>query len=371
MTTEIIFLITLLAGLSLFPYGVYLFGIKYGKKQGLSPALETYPAISVVISAYNEEPNIEKRLKNLKDCEYPDMEVVFVDDKSSDNTAEVAKRSLDQLGFTYQLILNQERRGTSGSYNRAIKAATHEIVVTTDADVYFKKNALHRIVARLMSDTRIGAVTGDLRPEPDEETTTELEQKYRSVYGKMCVWESAIDSTFNFNGALSVFRKKAIIWINQTAGADDANIAFAAIKNGYRAVYEQEAVVYEKVPATFKIQSRQKVRRATGLIESVLSNLPLMDIERPFAKFFFLRTWMYVISPSLLVFTGLLMVVSAVVTDPLKGLIIIASMVLLVISTPLNTAFFLNQYYLIRGLFNIGNNVQTWESTTSLNEAEK
>ena len=102
----------------------------------------------------------------------------------------------------------------------------------------------------------------------------------------MCEWESALDSTYNFNGALVAFRSDRISRINDKLGADDANTAFEAIRKGYRAVYEKKAIVYEDIPQSFKIQYRQKTRRATGLIEATLSNLDLLGKDTPFSRFF-------------------------------------------------------------------------------------
>jgi cellulose synthase/poly-beta-1,6-N-acetylglucosamine synthase-like glycosyltransferase len=356
--------------LGLFPYCVYTLGIMFGKKQDKLRLREDYPPISVVLSAYNESPNVEKRIQNLAECRYPDMEVIFVDDRSSDNTADRARYYLDTYNLNYRLILNPERMGVSQSYNNAIRQATRDIIVVTDADVSFKSDALHRLITRLLSYDSIGAVTGDLQPRPSTGTTTGLESQYRSVYGKMCSWESAHDSTFNFNGAIVAFRRGAVRWINQKVGADDANIAFEVIRNGYRAVYELDAVVYESIPASFKVQYKQKIRRATGLIESVLANKDTGRVK-PFATFYVLRAYMLMVSPTLVFLSsGLGLASVALAVDPLMMLIVAVVCWSIVMSSWFIKSFFLNQIYLVMGLLNVGNNVQTWESTTSLNKKE-
>lgn len=374
MNVEIFFkvAITALIVLALFPYFVYIYGIWKGKKQEDVPLLEKYPPISVVISAYNEEANVEKRLENLKSCGYSDMEVIFVDDKSSDKTWETAQKYLDHFNFYYRLIGNSERMGTSKSYNNAVRAATRDIIIITDADVMFKKDALHQIVSRLMSDDRIGAVTGDLQPVPDEETTTALEHKYRSIYGRMCEWESAYDSTFNFNGGLIAFKKNAVVWINQSIGADDANIAFSTIRNGYRAVYERRAVVYEDIPDSFKVQYRQKVRRAAGILESIMANKWMLKGNRPINSFFFWRWWMYLFSPMLIFVGGIAILFDSFHHSLFSGALTVFLFVLLFFSSELSTSFFLNQFYLLQGLIRVmsGGNTLTWESTTSLQKVK-
>jgi len=185
-------------------------------------------------------------------------------------------------------------------------------------------------------------------------------------YGQMCEWESAIDSTYNFNGPLVAFRRKVIDQIEERKGADDANTAFAAIRAGYRAVYEPRAVVYEDVPADLSRQYRQKIRRATRLLEATLSNLDLLKADRPFShRFFPFRLWMYLASP-LLFFTGSILLLAGIsLWNPLAGLLALAVAVLIMLSgRTILAAFVLNQAYLIAGMTRLGKDMRVWESTT-------
>jgi len=344
-----------LVGLAAMPYLIYLYGIEFGKKSVHEFApISTLPPISIVISAYNEEKNIQKRIENLLESGYPNMELVIIDDCSSDETCGKAWGALEVSGIPYQLSRNDTRMGTSASYNKAIKMAkNNDVVVVTDADTLFNRTALYWLIGRLISNQSIGAVTGDLQPLRDYTQTTCMEQEYRNIYGKMCDWESAHDSTFNFNGAIMAFKRNAVGVIEAQKGADDANIGFAAIRNGYRAVYEINAVVYESIPKSFEVQYRQKIRRASGLLNAMLSNRDLLWSKRKFARFFFLRLWMYLASPALF-FAGLLV-------DPV--LMILAAVSMFV---PFCRAFIINQFYLLVGLITINRNVRTWESTSSL-----
>ena len=351
----------LILSIAALPYAIYLLGILYGRKQTIIvPTVVDLPPVSIVISAYNEEKNIPARIKNLYDCNYPDVEITFVDDCSTDKTYEVAKYCLDLHGFNYHMMRNNVQLGTSRSYNLAIRNTRHDIIIITDADTTFHLSALHWMVARLTSSTDIGAVTGDLQPLPAD-TIASLESEYRGIYGKMCEWESAHDSTFNFNGALIAVMSTALDGFDEKRGADDANVAFAAIRNGYRAVYEKNAIVYESIPASFKVQFRQKVRRATGLLNSMWSNRDLLWDDRPFSRFYFWRMWMYFVSPAaFFIALGFLFYFS-------QFLFIVAIVLLLI---PLFRAFILNQFYLLAGLLKFRSNVQTWKSTSSLEGKE-
>ena len=365
----LLFLAVLLFFIALFPYMIYLTGIYFGRTSDEVIPLQIYPNISIVMSAYNEEQVIDKRIANIQECHYPkeSIEIIFIDDCSSDNTKNLAKLCLERSGIKYQLIANTERLGTNRSYNSAINKANYPIVVTTDADVFFEPDALNYLIGRLLSNEKIAAVTGELRPFMNTNSTTMLEGVYRSFYGRMCNWESTIDSTYNFNGALVAFRSDLIKRINDKRGADDANTAFEAIRKGYRAVYENKAIVYEEIPQSFKIQYRQKTRRATGLIEATLSNLDLLGKKTWFSRFFYpLRIFMYLCTPILFFLGVVLFSLGIFQYNPIFLLVLFLLLLVAGIFWRQNLvfAFILNQFYLLAGLLNLGKDMRVWESTS-------
>ncbi|MCC7565780.1 MAG: glycosyltransferase, partial [Methanomicrobiaceae archaeon] len=311
----------LLLLIAAFPYLVFLLGIHIGRKDAAPPEPEEYPEISIVMAAYNEAAVIEERIANIRASDYPQekYEVILVDDCSSDDTCTRAKRAFAEAGIEYRILQNTDRMGTNRSINRAIGEASHSILVTTGADVFFDTAALKRLIARLMSEDNIAAACGDLRPKPAGSSRTSImEGAYRNYYGRMCCWESAVDSTYNFNGGLVAFKKHLVSRIDDRRGADDANTAFEAIRRGYRAVYETAAVVYEDIPGDFGSQYRQKARRATHLIEATLGNLDLLKTNRQFSRFFYpLRIWMYLATPAFFLVGSIVMLAGLFVVSPL------------------------------------------------------
>jgi biofilm PGA synthesis N-glycosyltransferase PgaC len=335
------------------PYLFYILGIKYGRMQQPAPVPEKYPPISIVISAYNEASNIERRITNLAKCTYPeDIEIVFVNDCSEDDTGKLAKYYLDKFFFDYQLISNPQRSGTGISYTRAICAASNNIVVVTDADVEFKEDALVKIINRLLSKSDVAAVTGDLQPLPTTDPTAILEGEYRNIYGQMGDWESANGSTINFNGALMAFKKNVIPQVSEN-GADDFNIAASTVRSGYRALYEKESIVYESIPVSFRAQFRQKSRRATQLIESMITNKDVLVTN----QFYLMRAWMVLVSPLLFILGSILL---------LFNIVFIVVLILLITFSGFAQSFIYSQFALLNGLLNYGTDVRVWDSTSSL-----
>jgi len=352
------------------PYVVYLIGINVGRKPDKLPVLIEYPAISIIISAYNEEAVIKERVQNILASSYPvdQYEVIFIDDCSSDNTRKIAEEAFAEAGITHRIVVNTERLGTNRSYNKVMSLARYPIIVTTDADVFFERDALAHLIARLISDDRIAAVCGDLHPLPNDSShPAQMEGAYRDYYGRMCSWESAVDSTYTFNGALVAFKRDLVTRIDDKRGADDANTAFEAIRRGYRTAYEPAAVVYEDIPPNFSRQYRQKIRRATRLIEATTANLDLLGTSRPFSCYFYpLRIYMYLVTPGLFFVGSGLFAIGLSLAYPLLAAVLFGVLLLVAILWRNSTAvsFVTNQVYLAKGLLNLGKDMRVWESTS-------
>lgn len=352
------------------PYLIFLIGIHLGKR--CKPIRETdeLPDISILIPAYNEAAVIRTRIANIRASDYPPdhYELILVDDCSSDDTAALAEEACREEEIEYRILRNESRMGANRTINRAIDAARYDILVTTDADVIFETQALRKIISRLMSNEKIAAVCGDLRPVPDDAyRTSKIEGTYRNFYGRMCAWESAVDSTYTLNGALIALKKDLVPRIDERRGADDANTGLEAIRQGYRAVYETEAVVYETIPDDFHSQYRQKTRRATHLIEATIDNMDLLKKKRPFSRFYYpLRIFMYLLTPALF-FTGTAIFMTGLfLMNPLVAISLIAAFIAMSLlwKSNLITAFATNQAYLLAGLFNLGTDMRVWESTS-------
>jgi len=360
-----------IAFLAVIPYIIYLLGVTFGKK----PAEidfgkpETLPDISIVICAYNEERNIARKIQSISSCTYPDekMEVVLVVDCSDDKTEDVARRELKNVHFSWKIHVNDQRSGKNKSLNTGIKLASHELVVATDADLIWNENSVGILVSRILVDDKFAAGTGDLQPNPGADRVTSMEKTYRSYFGRMAEWECAHDSTPAFNGCLLIIRKSIVNGVNETVGADDANLAFEAIRKGYRTFYDTRAAIYEELPENLRKQYTQKVRRAKGLIQTTLANRDLLKVNRPFSRLFYpLRIWMYVVTPTMLVIGVFIFSIGLILNSPILFLVMLIAFLLLsfIKKGNLITAFVTNQFYLLAGLYSRRKNAVLWKSTS-------
>ena len=127
----------------------------------LPPALPRYPRVSVVVCAYNAERTMEACLASLEVLNYPDYEVVVVNDGSRDRTLEISE------GFPYCRIISQENRGLSVARNVGAEAASGEIIAYTDSDCVADPDWLTYLVAK-MEEGGLAACGGPNFPPPED-----------------------------------------------------------------------------------------------------------------------------------------------------------------------------------------------------------
>jgi cellulose synthase/poly-beta-1,6-N-acetylglucosamine synthase-like glycosyltransferase len=358
--------------LTLIPVSVYLIYLvgAFTTKDPQVKKLEALPVVSVVIPAYNEEAGIADRINNLASV-YPveKLEIIVSNDGSQDRTEELAKVALQQHSIKGDVITH-ERSGVNKAINRGIENSSNELVVITGADGLFDENTIPDLLSVLLSSNDIGAVSGDLVPVAKGESVfSNSESAYRSIYGKICTWESNVHSTFCFNGPVVAFKKEASSSLNTRRGADDASMALSVIKKGYRCQYVPSAKFYEYVPDKFYEQRRQKIRRATRLLEATFFNRDALSPK--FGKFgtfvFPLRILLFFVVPTMfflslvvwfLYLASLSILYSVIFVLAIFALIFLGGVVPNVLSS-----FIIYQSYLFLGFFNMLRDVHIWEPT--------
>lgn len=114
---------------------------------------KSLPLVSVIIPALNEEKYIEKTLKSLKKQTYKKIEIIVVDNNSTDNTREIAKKYADK-------VIVERKRGVSIARNRGAREAKGEILIFVDADTCLEKNCIENLVKAYVKDKKIVCATG-------------------------------------------------------------------------------------------------------------------------------------------------------------------------------------------------------------------
>jgi cellulose synthase/poly-beta-1,6-N-acetylglucosamine synthase-like glycosyltransferase len=320
----------------------------------------------VIISTYNEAEVIERKIENISKLNYPKekMEILVMDDASTDKTVELAKRKIDKKKIFGRVIKNQKRLGLNRSLNLAIKKAKYDLVCVTDSDVMLEKNALKNAISVLRGFKHAGGVTGKTQPVYKGNGIAQSnETVYRGFYDKMMMAESTVHSAFPGNGPLVIFDKKMVkSTIPLDYGSSDGNIAMNVIKSGFRFIYVPNAIIFEQVPENLGQQKLQKVRRAQRLIQVFFHNRDIF-LNKKFEGFgttiFPLKFLLLGLCP-LIGLIGLILIISFIVLSQSFILyqfslisIALLALVLLVNNRIRNmlSSFIFHQIYLIAGLF--------------------
>jgi cellulose synthase/poly-beta-1,6-N-acetylglucosamine synthase-like glycosyltransferase len=216
------------------------------------------PKVSLIITAYNEERDIAAKLDNTLALDYPldKLELIVASDCSSDRTDEIV-RSYGVRGVC--LHRRPERLGKSVAQNHAVKLASGEILVFSDATTMYAPDAVRQIV-RSFADPQVGCVAGQLIYV--DQATTAVGQGCRSYwnYEKFIKEsESRAGSLIGVSGCLYAVRRSSYARLALDMSSDFV-IATEIHLQGQRTVYERDAVAMEDTNKRSRDEFRMRVR---------------------------------------------------------------------------------------------------------------
>lgn len=215
------------------------------------------PAVTLLISAYNEAGVIERKLANTLALEYPadKLRVMVLDDGSTDGTGAIVQ-AFTASGIEFHRF--EGRVGKNEALNRAFPLVRSEIVVFSDANALYEPQAIRRLVAHF-ADARIGCVCGELRyvsAETGSALGEDLYWKYEQFIKRV---QSRMGEVLVLNGSIFAIRRNLFRPL-QPKVANDFQIPIAVASQGYAIVYEPEAVAVEKVAANAEDEFARKAR---------------------------------------------------------------------------------------------------------------
>jgi cellulose synthase/poly-beta-1,6-N-acetylglucosamine synthase-like glycosyltransferase len=356
----------------LLTYGIFYFKIYKNEKRAKEYLIflgkklynEDEKPVSIIISVYNEEEVIGRKIEDVSKLDYPKdkIELIVLDDNSKDKTYERAKVAIKDHNLNGRIIKNQTRLGLNESLNIAIDSAKNDIICLTDSDVLLDENSLKYCVSILNNVRDVGGVTGKIVPiHQNINQITSVEDTYRDITNTANLVESYYHSTFPGSGVLLVFKRSALSGpIPNDSGSTDGNISLNIVKTNNRYLYVPQAIVYEPVPENLKQQRLQKVRRARRIIEAIENNMQIL-FNRRYGKFgtliFPLKFFMYMVCPLLFVVSYVSILILLLPILELLAIYLLLSLSIVLLSLMNNKvgnftrSFLIHQVYLIQGLY--------------------
>jgi biofilm PGA synthesis N-glycosyltransferase PgaC len=250
-----------------------------------------WPAVTIVVAAWNEAASIEPTLAGIAGLDYPGpLEVVLADNNSTDDTAGVAERAATRLGLRYRRVLEPEP-GKHRALNTALAAVTTPVVVTVDADTRLHRHALAYLVAALAQrpqEQHVCACAGALLAyEPNHNLVTRMQGwDYRLGINGVKRMQASYNSTLVAQGAFSAYWTEDIRAVGGWPDAIGEDIVLTWNLKASRGIvrYEPLAVAFTAVPARLQQLLTQRSRWARGMFEGIRINPPYRQ-PRVLAKF--------------------------------------------------------------------------------------
>ena len=227
------------------------------------------PLASVVVPAHNEEAVLAKSVSSLLGSYYRRLEIIIVDDGSTDETFRIARqierRSPRVRAFT------QEKGGKATALNHGIRRAAGEIVIGIDADTILEPKAVGKLV-RHFADPQVGAVAGAVRVG----NVDNMLAKWQLIDYSIGIYiernaQALLGAIAIVPGACGAWRKSALEKVrgySASTFAEDFDLTLAIHYEGYKVLQDNEAVALTEVPVNIRGLFRQRYRWIFGDIQT-------------------------------------------------------------------------------------------------------
>jgi cellulose synthase/poly-beta-1,6-N-acetylglucosamine synthase-like glycosyltransferase/peptidoglycan/xylan/chitin deacetylase (PgdA/CDA1 family) len=245
---------------------------------------EVLMPVSVIVPAYNEAAGIARTVRALVDSDYPQVEVIVVDDGSTDGTANAVAR----LRLPGVRVVRQPNRGKPAAIQTGLAQARSDLIVLLDGDTVFEKDTIYRLV-QPFTDPSVGGVAGNA--------------KVGNRRGLLALWQH-IEYVIGFNldrrlydllrcmptvpGAVGAFRRHALDHVGPVSGetlAEDTDLTMTVVASGWRVVYEEYARGWTEAPATLGQLWRQRYRWCFGTLQAMWKHRGTLIRRGPAGRF--------------------------------------------------------------------------------------
>lgn len=240
------------------------------------------PTVSVCIPAWNEEVGIIKTIRSVLSTNYPKLEVVIINDGSTDSSHEQISQFIsdyqaqDQQGARLQ-YLHLKNGGKAKALNAALQHVSGEIVITVDADSVMDTQAIQNLVARFTSP-KVAAVAGNViisNKKKPIEWIQQMEYLYGFFFKRT---DSLFNSVYIIGGAAAAYRREvlqAVGGFDHTIITEDIEMSTRILAHGYQTRYASDAVIYTEGPSDLKGLGHQRLRWKYGRILTFIKHRKL------------------------------------------------------------------------------------------------
>ena len=262
-------------------WGAYLYHRNFHKAPPKTLKLEDAPLVSILVPAHNEALVIEKSIRSLSALDYPNFEIIVINDGSSDNTGSILESLCQEIPrlTCINVPKGQGGKGKSATLNCGLKYAKGELIAVYDADNTPRADALKHLVHTLLSDSELVAVNGKVRTRNRDAS---LLTRFINIEFINFQWLFQAGRWHWFKlstlmGTNYLIYKSTLLELggfDESSLVDDMEMSLRIFEKGKRICWIPEAVTWEQEPETLPVWFRQRVRWARGNLYVVWKYFP-------------------------------------------------------------------------------------------------
>ena len=230
--------------------------------------IENPPLVSIIVPAYNEQAVVGRTIRSVLANDYPHMEIIFVDDGSTDGTADAVEQEF--AGNEKVRVVRQVNGGKASALNHGILVSKGEIIVGLDADTQFRQETITRLI-RHFRDPRVGAVAGNVKVGNRINLITRWQAlEYITSQNVDRLAYAQLNAVTVVPGAIGAWRRTALEevggYLTDTL-AEDMDLTWRIRRKGWKIETEAGAVALTEAPATTPAFFKQRFRWSFGTLQ--------------------------------------------------------------------------------------------------------
>jgi cellulose synthase/poly-beta-1,6-N-acetylglucosamine synthase-like glycosyltransferase len=210
-------------------------------------------------------------VRSIATSDYPDFEVLVVDDGSTDRTAQL----VEALDLDNVRLVRQDNAGKAGALNTGIEMSDAEIVVMVDGDTLFEPTTIRKLIAPL-ADEEVAAVSGNTKVGNRRGLLGRWQHiEYVIGFNLDRRMYDVLQATPTVPGAVGAFRRSVLSEVGAVPAdtlAEDTDLTLAIGRTGGRVVYAEDARAWTEAPATLAALWRQRYRWSFGTMQAVFKH---------------------------------------------------------------------------------------------------
>ena len=257
-------------------FSILIMSYLYLTKYTFEEIEDFFPFISIIVPVYNEGVVVEDSLNSLLALDYPNYEIIIVNDGSNDDTLSRVNKFVGyQQGRSSQVkisLISKPNGGKAKALNAGIQYSEADFFLCMDGDSQLSSNSL-KMGIRHFVNPEIGAVAGNVKVQNRKKMVTDLQAlEYLEGLNLARSAQGLVGMVNIIPGPIGLFRRQAIVdagYYSSDTFAEDADITLKILAKGWKIKYEPNALSYTEAPATIQQLLTQRYRWTRGILQAI------------------------------------------------------------------------------------------------------